>query len=121
MADIFGKLACGLAFHDWKWIQNNPGGCEEVRTCMRCGAVSERRQNHNYDDWVYVQPGLCAQVRTCSRCGQQESKTEHDLVEVGARHEVTMSVPGLGDLRYVAVKTRCKRCGKTEETLLGAA
>ena len=86
------------------WSYTDEKSCEQMRTCIHCGAVKTRVAECTFGEWVYVQSNSCRQFRVCSHCKTTEYRN-------GAH--------SFGDWRYHSngscERTRtCAHCGEQE-------
>lgn len=81
LKDRLLQAKCKVGAHSGEWKQLAAGSCDEQRTCVNCGAVSNRT-DHHLSDWAYTDDPAapaCTRERHCQRCPLAQQEVKHTL------------------------------------------
>lgn len=107
LKDRLLQAKCKVGVHSGEWQQLAAGSCDEQRTCVHCGEVSNRT-SHHLSDWMYSDDPAapaCTQERQCQRCPLAEREVRHTM-------EFRYDYPGIHEV--CRQRLDCTRCGFTE-------
>jgi hypothetical protein len=111
LKDRLLQAKCKVGVHSGEWQQLAAGACDEQRTCVHCGEVSQRT-DHHLSQWAYSDDPAapaCTRLRRCERCPLVEQEVKHTMeFQYGypGRHEMCMK------------RLDCTRCGFTQGNTL---
>lgn len=81
LKDRLLQAKCKVGAHSGEWKQLATGSCDEQRTCVNCGAVSNRI-DHHLSGWAYTDDPAapaCTRERHCQRCPVAEQEVKHTM------------------------------------------
>jgi hypothetical protein len=108
LKDRLLQAKCKVGAHSGEWKQLAAGSCDEQRTCVNCGAISNRT-DHHLSDWAYTDDPAapaCTRERHCQRCPVAQQEVKH-----------TMEWRAMDRYRDPCRQTHvCTQCGLTEGT-----
>ena len=107
LKDRLLQAKCKVGAHSGEWKQLAVGSCDEQRTCVHCGVVSNRTEHH-FSGWAdSIDPDAppCTRERRCQRCPHVRQEVKHTMghvYEYEGRHDMCRA------------RIECTRCGFTE-------
>jgi hypothetical protein len=101
------QAKCKVGAHSGEWTQLATGSCDEQRTCVHCGVVSNRTEHHlsSWADSTDPDAPPCTRERRCERCPHVQQEVKHSMrpvFEYEGRHEICRA------------RIECTQCGFTE-------